>query len=126
VQIGHQAQVERSTRISAIEPSFKINDGLLLYSSEIMEHGNLNGLVKLIRLETLIATAPTFQLKRFHFSSPIPCSKNSHLLFSYQKTNHSITLPLLLFVSFLATNLVNLPLFRNLDAFMFELLHLLS
>jgi hypothetical protein len=39
----------------------------------------LNGLVKLIHLETLLATTTTFQLKRFHFSSQIPCSKNSHL-----------------------------------------------
>jgi hypothetical protein len=79
VQMGCQAQVERSTRISTIEPSFGINDGFLLYSSEIMELGNLNGLVKLIRLESLLSTAPTFQLKRFHFSNQIPCSKNSHL-----------------------------------------------
>jgi hypothetical protein len=79
VQMGHQAQVDRSTRISAIEPSFRINDGLLLYSSEIMELGNLNGLIKLIHLETLLATTPTFQLKRSHFSSQIPCSKNSYL-----------------------------------------------
>jgi hypothetical protein len=52
VQMGRQAQVERSTGISVIEPSSRINDGLLdgllLYGSEIMELGNLNGLVKLI------------------------------------------------------------------------------
>jgi hypothetical protein len=79
VQMGRQAQVERSTGISVIEPSSRINHGLLLYGNEIMELGNLNGLVKLIHLETLLATTTTFQLKRFHFSSQIPCSKNSHL-----------------------------------------------
>ncbi len=63
VQMGRQAQVERSTRISAIEPSFTINDGLLIYSSEIMELGNLNGVVKLICLKTLLAMAPNSNSK---------------------------------------------------------------
>ncbi len=78
-QMGRPAQVERSTRTSAIEPSFRIDDGLFLWTSKIVELGNLNGLVKLIRLETLTATAPTFQLERFHFSRQIPRSKNSRL-----------------------------------------------
>jgi hypothetical protein len=78
-KLGRQAQVERSTRTSAIEPNFRIDDGLFLWTSKIVELGNLNGLVKLIRLETLTATAPTFQLERFHFSSQIPRSKNSRL-----------------------------------------------
>jgi hypothetical protein len=90
-----------------------------------VELGNLNGLVKLIRLESLTATAPTFQLERFHFARQIPRSKNSRLWFSYQKTNNSITLLLLLFISLFATNPANLPLFWNLGAFMFELFHLL-
>ncbi len=97
--MGSQAQVERSTRTSAIEPSFRIDDGLFLWTSKLVELGNLNGLVKLIRLETLTATAPTFQLERFHFSRQIPRSKNSRLWFSYPKTNNSITLLLLLFIS---------------------------
>jgi hypothetical protein len=66
--MGRQAQVERSTRINAIEPSFRINDRLLLWSSEIVELGSLNGFIELIRLETLPATAPTIQLEGFHFS----------------------------------------------------------
>jgi hypothetical protein len=57
-QMGRRAQVERSTRTRAIEPSFRIDDGFFLWTSKIVELGNLNGLVKPIRLETLTARTP--------------------------------------------------------------------
>jgi hypothetical protein len=131
-QMGRQAQVERSTRISTIEPSFRINGRLLLRNSEIVELGSLNGLIELIRLETLPATAPTIQLEGFHFSSPDDSSSflqpppdlhqgwkfrfhslrnppKIHLLRNQPFHNHPS--PIVLFLFFFAVDPTHFPLF---------------